>query len=40
MTGSYSIGLVIVLALLACGAASLLLVARMKAPVSNVQSRA
>lgn len=40
MTGRCSMGLVIVSALLDCGAASLLLAARMKAPISRVQSRA
>ncbi len=39
-TGSYSMGLVIVAVLLACGAASLLLVARMKAPASGVRTHA
>ncbi|MGP4693743.1 MFS transporter [Agrobacterium cavarae] len=36
-TGSYSAGLVIVSALLACGALSLLFVTRMKAPSANTQ---
>ena len=40
MTGSYAAGLVIVCTLLACGAASLLLIARLKAPAIGIQRNA